>query len=134
MRLHQPKRKRREADLISLINIVFLMLIFFLVASTLRPFALRDLSLAQLVSGEPGVSARGYVIVQQDGMLRHQGKQVALDDLAAKLSAAFPETRNRPIAIVADHRASATRLIDVANVLQAAGFHNLKVVTRRARR
>lgn len=134
MRLHQSKRRRREADLISLINIVFLMLIFFLVASTLRPFALRDLSLAKLVSGEPGISARGYVIVRRDGTLTHQGDQVALDALVAHVSAAFPEASNRPIAIVADHRAAATRLIDVANALQAAGFRDLKIVTRRARR
>jgi biopolymer transport protein ExbD len=134
LRLHQPQRKRREADLISLINIVFLMLIFFLVASTLRPFALRDLSLAQLVSGEPGIGAAGYVIVHRDGALRHQGDKVTLEDLVAHVSAAFADAGNRPIAIVADHRATATRLIDVANVLQAAGFHDLKVVTRRARR
>ena len=132
MRLAQLTKKRREADLISLINIVFLMLVFFLVASTLRPFALHDLSLAKLARGEAGIAARGYVIIRKDGTLRYRGQDITLSDLAARVSVAFAGSSGKPIAIVADHRTPAARLIDVANALQAAGFRDMKVVTRRA--
>jgi len=41
MRLQQPQKKPREENLVPLINFVFLMLVFFLVAGSLREFQSR---------------------------------------------------------------------------------------------
>jgi len=53
--------RRREADLTSLINIVFLILIFFVVAGAIRPFAARDIDLAKVARQDVGALHRQHL-------------------------------------------------------------------------
>lgn len=85
MRLETPRTKRTEPDLTGLINVVFLILIFFIVAGSLRPYAARDLKLAKATAkgGEPVRSS--HLIVAADGTIRYRGADITLDALRARL-------------------------------------------------
>lgn len=132
MRLSKPKQPRKEENLIPLINIVFLILIFFLIASTIAPFSNRQIKLveAALPSNSPG-SPR-LLIIRSDGARFIGGLSLTDDDLNAQLTK-WSKDAEMPITIVADRKTNATELIATAALVKAAGIKTVKLLTRRVR-
>jgi biopolymer transport protein ExbD len=122
-----PSQRRRADPTITLINVVFLMLMFFLVAGTVAPQPPGDLRLVQLAQADPvlppdvlGLTADGAVI-WLDGA----------GDPVAYVAALPPEARG--IArIMPDRDAPAPALIDLARTLRAAGASEVRIVTERS--
>ena len=133
MRLHQNKRRRSEPDMTSLINIVFLILIFFLVAGAFRPFSARDLKLAKVASDTLETTSPGVLIVHADGRLVFQGRTITLTTLAAAIDGREALSRNKPFTIVADARLSADIILNVMRTVREAGFKSIALMTERER-
>ena len=86
MRIDAPPRIRRPIPLTPLVDIVFLLLMFFMLSSTFSKFGALDVSrnaraAATAPPANPGVS----VAVAGDGMIEVNGAAVALDRLADRL-------------------------------------------------
>ncbi len=135
MRLEPPPRKTREADLTGLINIIFLILIFFLIAGTLRTSNTRDLKLVRIEA--PGQSAgaeRGQLIIHDDGHLTYRGRALHLADLSAVLAADMQLDRGRPFVVIGDARANASHAVHVIAAIQAAGISEVSLLAERGGR
>lgn len=121
------RRKAQSEPTITLINIVFLLLIFFLVAGALAPPLDRSVQLVETATLDPDAPPDA-LIIHADGRLSYRGQEV----LSASdfLTNATPEivTRTR---VVPDQSVSAARLIELARDLQAAGSEQIVVVTKR---
>lgn len=136
---------RREADLTSLINIVFLILIFFVVAGALRPFAAKDIELAKVARGAVDAVSPSTLIVYSDGRIRYRGRVVEVAELGALVAAhasrreggggvagALDGASGRgAMTIVADGRLPARRLIEVSGALRAAGIESMALMAER---
>lgn len=122
MRPARPIRKRDTT--IALINIVFLMLIFFLIAGTVAPPLDPDLRLAD-TSGLEGREPPDALILLEDGSLTFRGRP---SDPETFMSAHGPE----PVRIVPDRDVPAPRLIEVAGMLRRLGAPSIYVVTEQA--
>ena len=85
MRLETPRTKRSEPDLTGLINVVFLILIFFIVAGSLRPYAGRDLKLAKATAKGGEAVRSSHLIIAADGTIRYRGSDITLEALRARL-------------------------------------------------
>ncbi|MCB1510248.1 MAG: biopolymer transporter ExbD [Hyphomicrobiaceae bacterium] len=85
MRLETPRTKRSEPDLTGLINVVFLILIFFIVAGSLRPYAARDLKLAKATAKGGEAVRSSHLIIAADGTIRYRGSDITLEALRARL-------------------------------------------------
>lgn len=131
LRLSRTRPARREPDLTSLINIVFLILIFFLVAGALRPFSARDVELAKVENRAADAVSPSTLVVHQDGRIVYRGEVVNLDDLEARLAA---EADGKPMTVVADGRLPGRRLLEVVAALEAAGAASVAVMVERGRR
>ncbi|MFN3954108.1 MAG: ExbD/TolR family protein [Pararhodobacter sp.] len=124
MRALLPPRRRPEPT-IGLINVVFLMLIFFLIAGTIASAPEPEMRLVSLA----GIEARApqdALVLMADGRLRHGGQQA---DLPAYL-ASLPEPRIARL--LPDRDAPATRLLEVARSLREQGAERVLVLTERA--
>ena len=119
---HTAPRRRPEAT-IALINVVFLMLIFFLVAGTVAPPLDPDVTLVRTEDLE-GRAPPDALVLLADGTARYRGAATS----AAKHVAAREETTIR---IVPDQDVSAERLIELTLELRAAGAERVMVVTER---
>lgn len=121
--LAQPPRARAEPT-IALINIVFLMLIFFLIAGSLAPRPDADVALVSLtdITTEPPSDA---LIMLADGSLRHAGAALSQDAALAEFSAA------ERVRLLPDRAAPAGALVALAQGLRAAGVAELVIVTER---
>lgn len=127
--LRQPPARSRPEPTIALINIVFLMLIFFLIAGTLAPPLDRDLSLVSLHDME-GAEPPDALVLAADGALRFRGQPVEPEGFLAGLD---PEARAR-IRVVPDRAAPAPTLVALAGRLRAAGAGAVVIVTERVLR
>lgn len=128
MRKKRTGQKREPTT--ALINIVFLMLVFFMVAGTLAPPMDGRVTLVQTrdLDGAPPPDA---LVAHADGTLSYRGQ--AVSDGASYLSDLPAENRAR-VRIVPDRDFPATDLIALARDLQTAGAEQVVVVTERGLR
>lgn len=126
-------KKQPAENMIPLINIVFLILIFFLVASVVRPFSDREIRLAESAETKtPGAGAR-MVVLRQDGSVHIGGRQVSDAELQTQFMDWVREDDDRAVTLVADRDMDATALIAVVTSANAAGVGDVKILTRKAR-
>ena len=129
MRARRQKTEREPT--IALINIVFLMLIFFLVAGTLARPLDPDLSLVKTSDLDQAPPADALVI-HEDGSLSFRGEDVAdIESFMPVLDAAMGEGARAKVRIVPDRDAPAARLVAVGRALQDAGAERVVIVTER---
>ncbi|WFE75723.1 biopolymer transporter ExbD [Roseinatronobacter sp. S2] len=115
-------RARPEPN-IALINIVFLMLVFFLIAGSLAPRPDPDITLINLseIETEP---PRDALLLLADGGLRLNGADVALAEAVAHFA------DEHDVRLLPDRAAPAARLIETAQALRAGGAQKLVIVTQ----
>lgn len=127
MRLSVPARARHEPT-IALINIVFLMLVFFLVAGQIARPADRDVRLVEAGSA----SARApddALVLRADGAMLWRGAPTLLDAFSAAEANGAPDA---PLRILPDANLSAGDLIAAAAALRAASGRDIRLVTERS--
>jgi len=122
-------RARREPT-IALINIVFLMLIFFMAAATLAPPLDGDLRLVRTEDLQ-GRAPPDALVVHADGRLVYRG--AAVPDASAYMRAAYASRGEtvRDVRIVPDADLPAPDLIRLGEALRAAGAERVVMVTER---
>lgn len=131
MLLEQTKRPRREENLVPLINIVFLMLIFFLIAATLKPFDKRDIEIAETSTLESGKMPRNVILISTDGDVFINDYLVPEDKLELALRPwVLRTTLEKPMMIIADRALEADKLITVLEAANKAGVKHIKLVTQ----
>jgi biopolymer transport protein ExbD len=124
----------REPDLTSLINIVFLILIFFIVAGTLRPFSSRDIELVKVSKEAAAAAVPGRLVIHQDGSIQLSGKNVSLPELAGAIAAGWKPPSGKPYTMVVDGRAPGSTILKVSRALQASGINDISVMVERGRK
>ena len=111
-------RRRRRLSLTSLIDVIFLLLLFFMLSSTFSKFSEVELTAA----GGPGATdsgARPLFLQLRQTDLRLNGEAVALEALAGALPN-VEEDAPRPLIVSLGDGVSAQRLTDLLVVLRSA--------------
>ncbi len=128
-RLARPKPASAREPTIALINVVFLMLIFFMIAGTLAAPMDGDLTLVRTDTLE-GRAPPDTLVVHADGRLSWRGEPV---ETAAAFMAAQPEGgQGQTLRIVPDRELPAEVLVRLSSELRAGGAARVMVVTERA--
>ncbi len=127
MQLRMLAQTQKEPT-IALINIVFLMLIFFMIAGTLAPPIDKDLTLVTTADLE-GREPPDTLVAHADGRLSLRGQPVA--DATSYIVGLSPEARE-VVKIVPDQALSARELVQLGNALRAAGAQRVVLITERA--
>ncbi|WP_120499742.1 biopolymer transporter ExbD [Roseovarius sp. EL26] len=127
--IKQHRKPTREPT-IALINIVFLMLVFFMVAGTLSQPLNKDLKLAQTDELD-GRAPPDTLVVHSDGRMMYRGKVV--ENAAAFLALKDIEgNEERPtVRIVPDRELNSHVLLTLAKDLRQAGAQRIVLVTER---
>ena len=127
MRKLASRTAQREPT-IALINIVFLMLVFFMVASTLAQPLDRSLDLVRTADLE-GRAPPDALVIHPDGRLVYRGADQL--DVAAYLEG-LPKEQRDVIRLVPDRALPASDLVALTRDLRAAGAQRVILVTERA--
>lgn len=134
IKLDSPTSLRKPQEpTIALINIVFLMLIFFLIAGTLAPPLDPNVTLMDLES-EQGEQMPDALAILSDGRLTYRGQHVSdagiYAQAALKRSAEAGQS-NKTIRLIPDRKLSAARLLEITAKLQAAGAEQILLVAEK---
>ncbi|HBG06137.1 MAG: hypothetical protein A2075_02445 [Geobacteraceae bacterium GWC2_58_44] len=122
---HLPEKK--ALDLTPMIDVVFLLLIFFLITSIFsRPSLPLDLPEAETaqMAGEPDVS----VAVKLDGTISLNGRGIALAELYPALHAIYQGKQQRGISLVSDRGVPFGRVVEVMDQAKKAGADSISVL------
>tara|TARA_R110002020_G_scaffold58372_4_gene160059 strand:- start:24018 stop:24425 length:408 start_codon:yes stop_codon:yes gene_type:complete len=131
MKIAPAKASRKPENTVALINVVFLMLIFFLVAGTLAPAPDRDVDFITLAATDPAAPP-DMLFIRSDKTLTWRGEALPLSDHVSRwqgLQAEAPEPR--PFRIVADRLLPAVDLLDTLDELRRAGVDEIVLIAER---
>lgn len=121
------RQKTVREPTIALINVVFLMLVFFMVAGTVAQPLDGDLKLVQTAELE-GRAPPDALVVHPDGRLSYQGQPI-ID--AAAFYESQPDDAREIIRIVPDRDLPAAQLVAVAREMRGLGAKSVLLVTER---
>lgn len=129
------KRPKRPADdgIVPLINIVFLLLIFFLIVGTIAPTP--DIAVTYPETDKSPVSRAPVeaLYVSAGGFLSYGGNSVDPDSLPALVRGVLVESDGAPLPVVVDRSLPAGDLAPVLGKIAAGGAKTVKLITLRAR-
>lgn len=132
MRIPSANRPQQsDAHLIPLINVVFLLLIFFMIAGTFKTPGPLDVDAPAATSfgGDVGAEAAWVYVGVGDEIAVGQTR-VHLDDLADTLRTMHGDTGLGRVYIKVDERAAAGRLFDVTAAVRALSPRSIELITR----
>ncbi|MEL6171046.1 MAG: biopolymer transporter ExbD [Pseudomonadota bacterium] len=125
MRARREKPKREPT--IALINIVFLMLVFFMVAGTLSQPLDGELKLVRTADLE-GTTPPDTLVVHPDGRMSYRGETIdSAEEFYELNESADPEVAR----IVPDRDVAAATLVKIARALRVAGAQSVVIVTEK---
>ncbi|MCB1387487.1 MAG: biopolymer transporter ExbD [Nitratireductor sp.] len=127
MKLVRPAKRRQSENMVALINVVFLLLVFFLVAGTLAAPPDNEVDLVSL-SDKGAAPPPDMVFVRPDGTITWQGEVASVGKVVANWRETSHEDE-RPLRIAADRELPAVELIATIRALRTAGAGRIVLVT-----
>ncbi len=132
MKIAVRKRRAPSIIIVSLVDILTILLIFFVVSTTFKrdqPEVQINLPDSKTSSKASSEQEHAVVSVNENDEVRLDGQVIAVDDLEAAVRN-LPTTRRSGMALQADKKASFGTIIKVMDALKLAGVKNLPAFTR----
>ena len=127
-------RKRRAPSIIivSLVDILTILLIFFVVSTTFKrdqPEVQINLPESKTAQNAPAELEHAIVSVDQNDEIKLDGRAIGVEELESAVRD-LPPTRKSSLALQADKKASFGMIVKVMDALKLAGVKNLPAFTR----
>lgn len=122
--------KSEGLDLTAMLDVVFLLLIFFLLTSI---FSKPSLPLA-LPEAETARTERAHevsVAIQRDGSILLNGQETSSVELFPALAALYGNRAEKNISLVSDKGVPFGKVVEVMDVAKKAGVENIAVIAER---
>ena len=138
LREHNSRRREHpELEMTPLIDIVFLLLIFFMITTSFTQASQQkeseiSIDLPESKTGSaPSPEQRTVVVVQSDGTIDIRTEADVSDEtLAERLESLHEIAPDTPVLLKGDREASHGRTIEVLDQVKRAGFNEVNLVTR----
>lgn len=133
MRLTQKIRREPPENTIPLINVVFLMLIFFLFAGSIAKDDARKVEPPHNILEDETVRSTGALIIDRAGKTYAGDEEITVASWLAKQEGAqeLQDSAREPLKIAADGDLKADQLEKVLDEFRSAGRTDLVLITRR---
>ena len=133
MLVHPKKRPRYQiqAPLTSLIDIVFMLLIYFLLTTNFMVDEGIKIKRPQASAAAPQTQREITVYVDKDGRAYLMDEEVALDDMFARVKTMIGSDPDRLVVIKADREVILNKAVKVMDIVKAAGAGRLCLATEK---
>lgn len=125
----RPTHRSGDEAILPLTNIVFLLLIFFMLAGRLTAPDTFDIKPPQSVSQASAQQSGVDIQISAKGRLAMDGERIALDELSAQVTEILQTRPDTPLRLKADGRGNASRVVAVMHALRDAGAQKLRLIT-----
>tara|TARA_B100001167_G_C16606388_1_gene228244 strand:+ start:203 stop:616 length:414 start_codon:yes stop_codon:yes gene_type:complete len=128
--LTKQKKKARSPNLVPLINIVFLLLIFFMLTGTLKRSDIFDISPPESLTGADAEAPELVLLISKSNKLALNNQNIELSELNTKLLNIIQKYPLQEVLIKADGKANSGTLSKVINVIRESGIKRAAIVTK----
>ncbi|MFG6137527.1 MULTISPECIES: ExbD/TolR family protein [Halomonas] len=132
MRVPRRRREAVEVNLTPLIDVVFLLLIFFMVSTTFETRQALELVLPESVTGVAAEASPVTVVITPEGEYRLGERALAPGELEAALEAVASRARERGLVVEADGRAAHADVVRVLDRAGALDIRRVRIATAKA--
>jgi biopolymer transport protein ExbD len=119
-------RKQVQLNVTSLIDVLFLLLIFFMITGTFKRVGELELTLPESTTstpaGEGSEAHQAELILAEDGTLRLEGTEVSRPELLARLQALLAADPGSGILIKAETHVEHGEVVRLLDIVREAGF------------
>lgn len=131
-----PRKPREPVDinLAPLIDVVFILLLFFVVTTTFNRETQLKVDLPEAVSGTPpeAVTIQLEILVAVDGSFALNGRSLSKNDLSTLMEALRTESggdQSLPVMLSADAKAPYQAVVTAMDAASKLGFAHLRITT-----
>ena len=128
--LTKQKKRARSPNLVPLINIVFLLLIFFMLTGTLKRSDIFDISPPESSTGADAEAPELVLLISRSNKLALNNQNIEFSELNKKLLNIVQKYPLQEVLIKADGKATSGTLSKVINVIREAGIKRAAIVTK----
>lgn len=122
------RREKLSTDLTPLVDVIFILLIFFIVTSVFKKDELAlMLDLPSSNAKESQVEQKEITIELSETKIAYKGKEIDLNDL--NLALRLIKNRNDAIILRIDKNVKYERVVKILDLLQAQNLNNLALIT-----
>ena len=134
MKFRRKPRETVDINLASLIDVVFILLLFFVVTTTFTRETQLKVDLPEAVSGTPPEVTKTplEILVGVDGSFALNGKSLSKNDLASLMEALRLESggdKSLPVMLSADGKAPHQAVVTAMDAASKLGFAHLRITT-----
>ncbi len=129
MRMRQQQRREPPENTIPLINVVFLMLIFFLFAGSIARDDARKIEPPLNIVEDETIRSTGALVLDPEGKTFAGDDEITVADWLTRKDS--EEDADGPLKIAADGTLKADQLEQILEELKAAGRDDIVLITRR---
>jgi biopolymer transport protein ExbD len=127
---HKKNNKKRLPNLVPLINIVFLLLIFFMLSGTLTKKDFFEVSPPESNTGASAEAPELVILISKDNKIALDNKPIKVNELEAILSKELENRNIEEVLIKADGNAKSGILSQVIKHIRNAGIKRAAIVTQ----
>src|SRR5688572_4851461 len=128
--IERNRRKLRPIVVVSLIDIVFVVILFFLVAGHLEKFSIIAVELPKAESGQLIDEGPVVVVLGRYDEILINDELYGLSQVATQIAGQLKVNPERIITIKADSNLEANKLVDFMEQVRIAGGRNISLVTQ----
>ncbi len=125
MELFEKKRRTPSVSLTPLIDILFLLIIFFVVSSRLDSEFGVGMELPESAQGQNEVQVELVLEMNADGKILLDNTALATEQLPDALRTLHASEGDRPLTLKIDRRVEHGKVVELMDVAQAAGFQKV---------
>ena len=131
----KPKpRKQIDLNVTSLVDVLFLLLIFFTLTSTFKRAGEIELQLPKSTTGEHKAAAVSNqpvdLVLTEKGTLLLDGSPTSFEALLAKLRSVHDQQPDRAVMIEAEERVGHGQVVRLLDAVRTAGFTGVEIGVR----
>ena len=130
MRFRRPGKPRVGIDIAPLVDVVFLLVIFFAVSTTFLETSGLKLELPSSSATTEREVREIAVYLTSEGLLSFQGEEVSAEDLESRLGSALEDTDRKIVVLRADTGTPHGKVVEIMDRIRQAGAEALTVATR----
>ena len=131
-RYHEAFSERVEINISPLIDMVFLLLIFFVVTTAFIEETGVEVKKPTAASAKVLEKESIFLAVTQEGKIYYGGREIGLNGVRGLISRLLKE-KQRPVIIIADENARTGIVVDVIDECKLAGAKNVSIAAQRER-
>jgi len=125
----KPEEEAQAIDLTPMLDVVFIMLIFFIVTATFIKEAGKEIVRPDAVTGDSKPNATILIAIGEDNEIWVDKKQVDPRSLTKVIERMRADNPNGGVSIQADTKAKIEFVLEVANAAREAGITDVSVST-----